>query len=241
MSTTFVIPNTFANGGVILANEHNENWVGAKDYFDALSTGNNFVAGAITATTLASDSVTTTKILNDAVTNAKIADDAVQTAQIQNSAVTEAKIANDAVTAAKIATGAVGTSEIAASVTLTTPNIGAATGTSLTASGNVIGHIATNAQTGTTYTLVAADDGKVVEISNASPITLTVPTDASVPFTVGTQIVVLRTGAGQITVAGAGGVTVNATPGLKLRAQWSSATLIKRATDTWVLVGDLSA
>ena len=43
------------------------------------------------------------------------------------------------------------------------------------------------------------------------------------------------------TVKPAGGVTINATPGLKLRAQWSYATLIKRATDTWVLVGDLSA
>lgn len=47
-------------------------------------------------------------------------------------------------------------------------------------------------------------------------------------------------GAGQVTVGGAG-VTINATPGLKLRTQWSSATLIKRATDTWVAVGDLSA
>ena len=44
-----------------------------------------------------------------------------------------------------------------------------------------------------------------------------------------------------VDVAATAGVTINATPGLKLRAQWSSATLIKRATDTWVLVGDLSA
>jgi hypothetical protein len=51
----------------------------------------------------------------------------------------------------------------------------------------------------------------------------------------------LQTGAGQVTVAGASGVTVNATPGLKFRAQWSGATLIKRATDSWVLVGDVSA
>lgn len=231
MPTTFTTPFTFVNGGVIQASEHNDNWQAAKDYFDALSSGANFVAGAIGAEDIASNAVTSVKIQDDAVTNAKIADDAVQTAQIQNSAVTTAKIADANVTTAKLAS----------SLTLTTPNIGVATGTSLNCTGNIIGHIVTNPQTGTTYTLVAADDGKVVEISNASPITLTVPTDASVPFTVGTQIVVLRTGAGQITVAGAGGVTVNATPGLKLRAQWSSATLIKRATDTWVLVGDLSA
>ena len=98
-----------------------------------------------------------------------------------------------------------------------------------------------NAQTGTTYTLVLTDKDKLVELSNASAITLTVPTNASVAFPVGAEVNLLQTGAGQVTVAGAGGVTVNATPGLKLRAQWSGATLVKRATDTWVLLGDLSA
>jgi hypothetical protein len=67
------------------------------------------------------------------------------------------------------------------------------------------------------------------------------PTNAATAgFGVGDQINLLQTGAGQVTVGGAG-VTINGTPGLKLRAQYSSATLIKRATDTWVLIGDLSA
>jgi hypothetical protein len=70
---------------------------------------------------------------------------------------------------------------------------------------------------------------------------LTVPLNSTVAFAVGTQINVLQTGAGQTTFVPTGGVTINATPGLKLRAQWSAATLIKRATDTWALVGDLSA
>jgi hypothetical protein len=90
------------------------------------------------------------------------------------------------------------------------------------------------------YTLVSGDVGTLIEMNVASGNTLTVPTNASVAFPIGAQINILQTGAGQVTVAGAGGVTVNATPGLKLRTQWSSATLIKRATDTWVLVGDLS-
>lgn len=100
--------------------------------------------------------------------------------------------------------------------------------------------LVTNARTAS-YTLIAADGGKLIEVNSAGATTLTVPTNASVPYAIGTQINILQTGAGQITVAGAGGVTVNATPGLKLRTQWSSATLIKRATDTWVLIGDLSA
>jgi hypothetical protein len=98
-----------------------------------------------------------------------------------------------------------------------------------------------NEQTGTTYTIVATDSGKLVELNNGSGISLTVPTNATTPLPTGTQINLLQTGAGQVTIAGAGGVTVNATPGLKLRTQWSSATLIKRATDTWVAIGDLSA
>jgi hypothetical protein len=91
------------------------------------------------------------------------------------------------------------------------------------------------------YTTVLTDRDKLIEISSASGVTLTIPTNASVAYPVGTSFDILQTGAGQITIAGASGVTVNATPGLKLRTQWSSATLFKRATDTWVVYGDLSA
>ena len=99
-----------------------------------------------------------------------------------------------------------------------------------------------NQQTGTTYTLVLADaSNKLVELSNTSAITVTVPLNSSVAYPVGSQIMLLQTNSGQVTVAGAGGVTVNSNPGLKLRAQWSSATLIKRAENTWVLVGDTTA
>lgn len=96
-------------------------------------------------------------------------------------------------------------------------------------------------QQSASYTLVLSDNGKLVEVSNASANTLTVPLNSSVAFAVGTTITVLQTGAGQTTITPTGGVTINGTPGLKLRTQWSSATLIKRATDTWVAIGDLSA
>jgi len=107
---------------------------------------------------------------------------------------------------------------------------------------NSIEELNTNAQVGTTYTLALTDDGKVVEMNNASANTLTVPPNSSVAFPVGAQILVLQTGAGQTTLAAGAGVTVNSKDGnLKLSAQWCAATLIKRATDTWVVVGDLSA
>lgn len=99
-----------------------------------------------------------------------------------------------------------------------------------------------NAQTGTTYTLVATDAGDVVTLTNGSPIAVTVPTNASVAFPIGTQITLAQMGAGQVTVAGAVGVTVYAADSfLKLRTQYSSGTLIKTATNTWLLIGDLAA
>jgi hypothetical protein len=98
-----------------------------------------------------------------------------------------------------------------------------------------------NAQTGTTYTLVLLDAGRLVTLSNAAAITLTVPPSSSIAYAIGTSIDMVQIGAGQVTVVGGSGVTVNATPGLKFRAQWSATTLLKIAVDTWVLVGDLSA
>jgi hypothetical protein len=91
----------------------------------------------------------------------------------------------------------------------------------------------------TLSSLTERDD--LIEVGSASSTTVTIPADSSVNFPIGTSIDVLQVGAGQVTIAGAGGVTVNGTPGLKLRTQWSSATLFKRAANTWVVLGDLTA
>ena len=93
-----------------------------------------------------------------------------------------------------------------------------------------------------TGTLALTDAGKVVETSVATANNLTVPTNASVGFPVGTQILVIQVGAGQTTLVAGAGVTLNAkSSNLKITGQWSAVTLIKRATDTWVAIGDLSA
>jgi hypothetical protein len=97
-----------------------------------------------------------------------------------------------------------------------------------------------NAQTAS-YTLVAADKDKLVEMSVGSANNLTVPLNSSVAYPIGTRINVVQTGSGQTTIAPTGGVTINGTPGLKLRAQWSAVTLVKRAENTWVAFGDLTA
>ena len=149
-------------------------------------------------------------------------------------------IADSAITSGKLATAAVTTAKVASSITLTTPNIGAATGTSLNATGNVISHIVTTTQTGS-YTLALTDDGTIVQMNVAGANNLTVPLNSSVAFPIGTQIIIQQQGAGQTTIVATGGVTLNATPGLKLRAQNSGAVCIKYSTDAWFVFGDLSA
>lgn len=99
-----------------------------------------------------------------------------------------------------------------------------------------------NAQTGTTYTLVMADGGEFVTLSNASAITATIPPNSSVAFPVGTQVNLLQLGAGQVTVTAGAGVTIRSEGSkLKLKGQYATATCVKIATDEWVLLGNTAA
>jgi hypothetical protein len=94
------------------------------------------------------------------------------------------------------------------------------------------------------YTLSALTErDSLIEVLSTPGVTISIPTDATLNFPIGTSIDILQTGAGQVTIAAVtpGTTTVNATPGLKLRTQWSSATLFKRAANTWVVYGDLTA
>lgn len=149
-------------------------------------------------------------------------------------------IANSSITEAKIASASVTTSKLGSSLALTTPNIGAATGASLNCTNAVIDHPATNVRT-TNYTLVLGDDGIIIETNSTSAVIISVPLESTVAFPIGSKITVIRANTGAASVAGVSGVTVNATPGLNLRAQWSAATLLKRAANTWLLMGDLSS
>lgn len=97
-----------------------------------------------------------------------------------------------------------------------------------------------NSQTGTTYTLLLTDAGKCVEMNNASANTLTVPPN-SVAFPVGTTLLVRMMGAGQTSIAAGGGVTIHTPLTLNLFAQYSLASLHKRATNEWCLDGGLLA
>jgi len=102
--------------------------------------------------------------------------------------------------------------------------------------------IAINAQTGVTYTTVLTDDGKLVTCDNASAIALTIPPNSSVAYGIGTQINIMQLGAGQVTITAGAGVTLrSAGSKLKTSAQYAVGTCCKIASDTWVVVGNLSA
>ena len=98
-----------------------------------------------------------------------------------------------------------------------------------------------NSQTGTSYTLVVGDKDKMVQASNAASITVTVPPSV---FSANDQVHVVQSGAGQITFSQGSGVTITSTGGTasapKTRAQYSAATVICTASNTFLIVGDLS-
>ena len=98
-----------------------------------------------------------------------------------------------------------------------------------------------NAQTGTTYTLVSGDVNKLVTLSNASAITLTVPNGV---FTTGQQINVQQIGAGQVSIVSDGTTVLTSTGATstapKLRAQYSAATIICTSSNNFTVVGDLA-
>ena len=99
-----------------------------------------------------------------------------------------------------------------------------------------------NAQTGTTYTLVAGDAGKLVTLDNAAAITLTVPQDSDATIPVGTYVDVMQLGAGQVTVVAGSGATLRVSGATaKARAQYSRLGVQKIAADTWSVFGDLAA
>ena len=111
----------------------------------------------------------------------------------------------------------------------------------LTVSGGLIAPLQINAQTGTTYTFVLADAGKMVTSSNGSAQTLTVPPNSSVAYAIGTQVIVQNIGSANCTLAEGSGVTINSKDDNKeIDGQYAAATLIKTATDAWSLIGALA-
>lgn len=107
--------------------------------------------------------------------------------------------------------------------------------------------VATTTFTANAYTLTLADANTSQQASNAVAATITIPTNATVAFPIGTVITFVQTGAGKIQLAAAAGVTVTSSVSggfvsgaTGTRAQYSTISIIKAATDTWRLAGDVA-
>jgi hypothetical protein len=105
-------------------------------------------------------------------------------------------------------------------------------------------NLGVNTQSGTTYTTVLADNGKLITQTNASAITTTIPPNSSVAYPVGAQINFVQLDVGQLTIQGGAGVTVVSTGASasapQCRAQYSTATAIQVSADNWLVAGDIA-
>jgi hypothetical protein len=100
----------------------------------------------------------------------------------------------------------------------------------------------------TSFVLSLADAGRTQDIESASSVTVTIPTNATLPFPVGTQIAFIQTGAGQVVFNPEIGpepenkvTLLSKNNNTKIAARYSPATLIKKSANTWILIGDLTA
>ena len=125
----------------------------------------------------------------------------------------------------------------------TTPTIGGNTTVSGTLTASVaVGQAVDFDRKTADYTLVLADAGKVIEINSGSSENVTIPPNSSVAFPIGTQIVVVRLGAGAVVIVEGSGVTTRSDEDKnKIKSQYSSCVLIKHETDEWYILGNLDS
>lgn len=157
-------------------------------------------------------------------------DNTVSTVKIVNGAVTDVKLATDSVITAKILNGAVTAAKFNSDVT---PFVQALIDASIALAQRVTVRTITAAET-----LVAADASKVIEVDSTSAVTVTIPADASVNFPIGTIIEIAQINTGKVSVAGSG-FTPTTASSLSTRARYSSIQIRKRATNSWIVTGDM--
>jgi hypothetical protein len=145
-------------------------------------------------------------------------------------------LASSATTAATVTTAA--QSAITSTGTLTGVTV-SGTGTIGVAVGQAVDF---ERKTNISYTLILIDAGKVIEMNSGTPETVTIPPNSSVAFPIGTQIVIVRLGAGAVTIVEGTGVTTRSDGDkAKIKSQYSSCVLIKHETDEWYILGNLDS
>ena len=164
-------------------------------------------------------------IAGDAINGSKIADDSIDSEHIADGSVDLAHLSANSVDSDQYVDASIDSAHLSSGLTIADPTL----------------TFSINAQTGTTYTPVLADAGKIVTLNNGSAITLTIPPNSSVAYPVGSSLTFINLGAGLTTFAQGSGVTIASSGGTatapSITAQHNSATCIKIATDTWQVIG----
>ena len=226
VDTTIIATRTYADDAVSTHNDDTTNVHGIADTSLLATTAD---VAAVTKTTLGLGNVDNTSDANKPVSTAQ--GTAIATAKSE--AIAEVTAVIDG------APNALNTLNELAAALGDDANFASTVTTSLAAKVDSYTPITQKTASYTLSTLDHRDD--LIEMGSSSALTLTIPLNSSIAYPVGTSLDILQTGTGQVTIAGAAGVTVNATPGLKLRTRLSSATIFKRAENTWVVYGDLTA
>jgi hypothetical protein len=195
-----------------------------------------YIAGdAINGSKIADDSIDSEHIVDGSVDLAHMSvnsidsdqyvDGSIDLAHLSADSVDGTKIADDSIDSEHIVDGSIDTAHLSTGLTINDPTL----------------TYSINAQTGTTYTPVLTDAGKIVTLNNGSAITLTIPPNSSVAYPVGSSLTFINLGAGLTTFAQGSGVTIASSGGTatapSITAQHNSATCIKIATDTWQVIG----
>lgn len=222
---------------------------------DDAVTSDKIADGAITSAHIADGTVIATDIADGSVTSAKILDGTIVNGDISASAgIALSKLATSTAgniivyNASGIPTAVAETGDVTIdSSGVSSISSGVIVNADISSSASIelgkLADVLINTKTAN-YTLALTDKNKIIEMNiTATNNTVSVPTDASVDFPLGSQITVTQYGTGktQIVAVSPGTTSIRATPGQYLRAQYSSATLIKRAANEWYLIGDLSA
>jgi hypothetical protein len=179
------------------------------------------LTGAITTV---EGAVATTLVAN-AVDSDNYVDASIDLEHLAADSVDGTKIADDAIDSEHYTDGSIDSAHLSSGLTIADPTL----------------TFSINAQTGTTYTPVLADAGKIITLNNGSAIAVTIPPNSGVAFPVGSSLTFISIGAGLTTIGQGSGVTIASTGGTAtapiISAQHGSATAIKIATDSWQVIG----
>ena len=234
MSANSVDSDQYVDASIDLAHM-SVNSIDSDQYVDASIDLAHLSADSVDGTKIADDSIDSEHIVDGSVDLAHMSANSIDSDQYVDASIDLAHLAADSVDGTKIADDAID-SEHYTDASIDSAHLS----TGLTIADPTL-TFSINAQTGTTYTPVLADAGKIVTLNNGSAITLTIPPNSSVAYPVGSSLTFISIGAGLTTFAQGSGVTIASTGGTAtapiISAQHGSATCIKTATNTWQVIG----